>query len=106
MHRYDIHGCILRFGNRLQLMGNNRLRTRVFNHDYSVCQNNWSSRVKQIMSDIDLQDKFIVRQPVSIEDSTSVVKDLYQTKWSRDVNSMAKVRTYILRNMNVQCYAS
>ena len=95
--------CILRFWNRLQLMDDNRLTKRVFNHDYSVCQNNWSSSVKQIMTDIGLQDKFIARQPVSIGDSTSVVKDLYQTKWSRNVNSMAKLRTYILFKDSACC---
>ena len=95
--------CILRYWNRLQLMDDNRLTKRVFNHDCGLCHNNWSAGVKQIMTDLGFHDEFTTRQTIHMHDSFNAIKNLYQEKWSRDVNAMSKLRTYVTYKNTVSC---
>jgi hypothetical protein len=49
---------MLKYWNRLQLMGDNRLTKKIFHIDYRPCQNNWSSDIKTVMDTLGFRDNF------------------------------------------------
>ena len=49
---------MLRFWNRILNVDNDRLLRRVFETDYRLCNNNWCSEIKTIMSRLELDEYF------------------------------------------------
>ena len=75
-------------------MDNNRLTKRVFNFDLALCRNNWSYDLKQIMNTLGLSDQFNNQSTVKMSDTNLLIHNFYSTKWSQDIQSVAKLRTY------------
>ena len=51
---YDRKLCKIRYWNRLVSMADTRLTKKIFNFDFDINRNNWSSDVKQIYDDYGL----------------------------------------------------
>ena len=75
---YRRWGSIIRFWNRLVHMDNTRLTKRVlFIHDYNMCDNNWSSGIKQIMIKLECVHKFNDKSDINMPQMKSLIKDYY-----------------------------
>ena len=49
---------MIRFWNRILNVENDRLLGRIFEEDYLLCNNNWCSEVRSIMSFLELNEYF------------------------------------------------
>ncbi|XP_060563130.1 uncharacterized protein LOC132722622 [Ruditapes philippinarum] len=70
---------MLRMWNRLVSLDDNRITKQVFNVDYSHCQNNWCSEMKDIMSKIGMNDNFINRQPINLATAKHSIIEHHKT---------------------------
>ncbi len=86
---------IIRFWNRLTLLADNRLTKRIFNADYTICHNNWSEHVKQIFDKLDLINHFTNKTIVNLDTARQKMSAYHSGLWSRDVQKVSKLRTYI-----------
>lgn len=93
---YRRWACMIRLWNRFNKMDQNRLTYKVFRYDVEKCDNNWSSDLKSVMTDLGLNDHFVNRTTVNIRTVLSVIRNHYSVKWARDIQNVAKLRTYRL----------
>ena len=95
--------CMLRLWNRLLLMDDNRVTKQVFNMDYQKCANNWSTEIKTILSYIGCSDHFNNRSVISLTDSSSRIRNYYNSVWTIDVQQVSKLRTYRVLKTEFKC---
>ena len=90
------HINIVRYWNRLLDMDNSRLCKKVFQWDYRICNNNWSSDVKTIMSSLNLINSFENQRQCDMNSIRTSLYDLQVSEWPRKCADLPKLRTYIL----------
>ena len=73
---------MLRFWNRILNFDSDRLLRRVFETDYCLCNNNWCSEIKTIMSQLELDEYFENKLFVNLESVKHKTASLYATNWS------------------------
>ena len=86
---------MLRFWNRILNVGNDRLLRRIFEADYRICNNNWCSEVRSIMSRLDLDEYFEHKLIVAFDSVKLKTASLYSTNWFNNVTTVPKLRSYI-----------
>lgn len=85
---------MLRYWNRLVNLEHDRLTKLVFDQDYDLCNDNWCSEIKSIMTSLDLLNEFHSKATVDLKVAESKLKDLYNTQWIDMVERSPKLRTY------------
>lgn len=66
----------------------------MFNYDYELCNDNWCSEIKSVITSLGLLNVFYSKSPVDLKTAESKLKDLYNTQWSDMVERSPKHRTY------------
>ena len=84
-------------------MDNGRLTKKVFNYDYNMCINIWSSDVKQICTILRINDQFESKSCVDLTTVKYLIDQHYKTKWEHEVANMPKLRTYRLFKTDFKC---
>ena len=77
--------CILRLWNRLCNMPNHRMTKQIFLNDYYKCLNNWSSDIKQIFTELNLETAFTDLCPCDLDVATLKFKDLQNSLWKNEI---------------------
>ena len=91
---------ILSFWNRMIKMDENRLTKIVFEWDYSLQKDNWSSETKNIFTQSNLAFKFERKDICCISDVSGHLFDNYKNSWTEKINQKPKLRTYRLFKSN------
>ncbi len=84
----------IRLWNKLIEMDNSRLTKRIFEYDYNVCKNNWSSNMKSLFVDINA-DVFKEKLSCNLSVMNDTLYDIMSKSWAKDVLKKPKLRTYI-----------
>ena len=90
------HINIIRYWNRLLDMDNRRLCKQVFQWDYNLCKNNWSSDIKVLMSSLNLTNFFENRTKCNMDNVRTSLYHLQAGEWPHKCEKLPKLRTYIL----------
>ena len=90
---------MIRFWNRILNIGNDRLLRRIFEEDYRLCNNNWCSEVRSIMSSLELDEYFENKLIVNFDSVKHKTASFYSTNWSNNVLTVPKLRTYVTFKM-------
>jgi hypothetical protein len=88
------HVCMLRLWNRIVNMNQNRLPRIVFEWDKSLNSNTWCSEVKNLLNSCGLIDSYFGNHSVNINAIWASIHEIACLKWSNEVNSKPKLRTY------------
>ena len=86
---------MIRYWNRLVNMDDNRICKKVFVWAYTICHNNWSSEVKEIMSKLGITRHFESRSPWNLNDVKVSLQDLHARGWPAKTLSVPKLRSYV-----------
>ena len=86
---------ILRLWNRLLTMDDNRLTKKVFLWDYSLCNQNWSAELLQVLQKIDLECIFHSTSICNLEHATNELLKIMNEDWKDKLLAKPKLRTYI-----------
>ena len=106
--RYRRFICMLNVWNRMIKMNNNRLTKFIFMYDMRLCKSNWSSEIKHILFDFNLQHVF---QGITLCDmrqlKTNICSSMHD-KWVNSVHNKPKLRTYKIfkDNLNAEQYVT
>ena len=92
--KYRRWGNVLRYWNRLIKMDNSRLTKRVFEADYVLGTNNWCNDVREIMEQLNIMDHYNNKTTVDLACAKRIITEHYGTTWSREVQTLPKLRTY------------
>ena len=84
-------------------MDDNRVTKQVFNMDYQKCANNWSTEIKTILNYIGCSDHFNNISVISLTDSSSRIRNYYNSVWTIDVQHVSKLRTYRVFKTEFKC---
>ena len=87
--------CIFRFWNRMIAMDNDRLTKKVFNANYDLCNNNWSSNFELLLNDLNYGNLFLRKQQLNIDRATDVLIEKHNFEWKCNIAKKPKLRTYI-----------
>ena len=90
----------IRLWNRLLKMDTGRITRKIFEWDYNLCRNNWSSEMKKLFDTLNVDvfnDKSLL-DPNGIEDK---LYSLMEKKWKEEIIKKPKLRTYRLFKNNV-----
>ena len=90
---------MIRFWNRILNIGNDRLLRRIFEEDYRLCNNNWCSEVRLIMSSLELDEYFENKLIVNFDSVKHKTASFYSTNWSNNLLTVPKLRTYVTFKM-------
>ena len=85
---------MLRFWNRLLHMPNDRLTKQVFNAEYHLKYDNWSTKISEIFSLLKLSKLFDNREPCNISQCEELFHQIAEEEWKKAVNNKPKLRTY------------
>jgi hypothetical protein len=91
---------MLRFWNRLINFDSDRITKLVFDQDYMLCNNNWCSEIKSIMTSLDLSHAYYSRSIIDLQTAELKLKTLYSRQWIETVQNTPKLRTYKLFKCN------
>ena len=86
--------CSLRLWNKLILMDDSRITKHVFNYDYQICKNNWNSKIKKLLTDINMQEYFENKMTINLTYVRNVLLEKEIANWKQQTQSKAKLRTY------------
>ena len=86
--------AMTRLWNRLTLMDENRITKIVFNWD-SKFNNSWSSQMRSLLTEINMQDIFTSRSTISTNLVWALLHEKNCDKWCRDIYNKPKLRTYV-----------
>lgn len=100
---YRRWGNALRYWNRLINMDSDRLTKRVFEFDYRVNRNNWCSDLNQKMNTLGIANNFYTKTCVNLPHTKTLIGDYYADKWSHDIQTVPKLRTYKLFKQAFRC---
>lgn len=87
--------AVLRFRNRLIKFDNTRVIRKLFDTDYEICTNNWSSEIKDIVLKLNMLEYLNNKHPVSIEMVCQEIVQYYSNIWAEQVKTVPKQRTYV-----------
>ncbi len=90
--RWDLES--IRLYNRLMKMKNDRLNKNVFHWDKTLCKGNWSSSLKSLLTDLDLDNYWQNNTPVPLETAKSKIKLKLERDWEHHCLTKDKLRTY------------
>ena len=68
---------MLRFWNRIINVSHEQLLWRIFEIDYTICDNNWCAEIKDILGRLDLDAYFNNKLPLSLDMVRNKVNSLY-----------------------------
>ena len=86
---------MIRLWHKFLRISDTRLTKQVFLWDKAICTKNWSSEVKQILSELDMLQNFIDNQPVNLLHIQNCAFERDKTNWRNNVTQFPKLRTYI-----------
>jgi len=89
-------------------MDDNRVTKQVFNMDYPKCANTWSTEIKTILNYIGCSDHFNNRSVISLTDSSSRIRNYYNSVWTIDVQQVSTLEhtVYLRQNSSVKTMLS
>ena len=93
--RYRRYLAIVRLWNHLIRMDSQRLTKQIFEWDYTMKDNNWSSDIESIFDLLGLQHIFEDRVECDLELCKHKLNGLMQTEWETDVKAKPKLKEYI-----------
>ncbi len=83
------------YWNRLIDMDDSRLSKIVFKWDVDLgFINSWSKYIESLFTKLDLSEKFINQQPVSINSVWALLHEIFCKNWEDNIKMMPKLRTY------------
>ena len=85
---------MIRFWYRLILMDNNRLTKKVFLWDTNLNGPNWSSEIKHVLYDFNLENHYDSRIQC-IPELRIKLQDQFESYWLNEFNSKPKLRIYV-----------
>ena len=85
---------MLRLWNKLVKLPDSRQLRIIFRWDYNICNNNWSSEVKAIFEECNLQDCFDHVTLVNLNQAKTMIMQKYINKWDRERHLKDKLRVY------------
>ena len=88
------HVNICKFYNRIIKMSPDKLTRKVFECDLSLCKNNWSFELKQILSSVGCNDVIQNRTAIDIRLVKQALQQLYCEKWENTRFNKPKLRYY------------
>ena len=91
-----------RVWNRLMFMDDDRICKQAFNHDYNLCQNNWSSNFKNMASKLGFDGEFDSKETINTVLFKARLQDFYSSCWSIDIQNVSKLRTYVKFKSNTE----
>ena len=86
---------MLRFWNRILNIDIHRLLRRVFETAYRLCNNNWCSEIKTVMSRLELDEYFENKLFVNLDSFKHKTASLYTKNWSNNVTTVPKLRSFV-----------
>lgn len=86
---------LLRFWNRVVKMPDDRLTKKIFNHNFNV-ENNWNIKVKEILRELNEEDKYMQKMPCNLNECESKLQPLIESEWKTQSQNKPKLRTYLL----------
>ena len=99
--KYRQYTKMLQFWNRLIKMPNDRLTKQVFMTDYEY-RNTWSSALKEIFTDLGLENIFLNKTECNIETCKKLLFEKFEKECIETINIKPKLRQYKLFKMDVQ----
>ena len=84
----------IRLWNRLIKLPEDRLTKRVFMWDWNQSQKNWSSEVKKLYYDVNMNEYFDGMQVCNLNDLSEALKGNFEQAWPNKVQEKVKLRTY------------
>lgn len=100
---YRKWGIILRFWNTLIKMDESILTKKVFDCDYNRSANNWSNDFKNIMAKLGLTNYYLTKSTVNQNYANTPIRQFYSNKWSTDIQTFLKLRTYRTFKLDCKC---
>ena len=85
----------IRLWNRFINMSNSRVNRKVFMWDYHQCSSNWSSEIKKMLYELDMEEVFDDMHLCPISDLSATLKGDSENSWKDKVKNKTKLRTYI-----------
>ena len=85
---------MLRLWNRLTKMPNDRLTKQIFNAEYHMQHDNWSSKVKEILTMVELKTVFENREICDLVSVEELFRQKAKKEWVEAVNNKPKLRTF------------
>ncbi len=97
---------ICRYWNRLLNINEDRILFKIFKYDFDICRNNWSSEIKDVLSELGLSHIFENREKCLLNNVDAKLKEINELCWKHESNQYPKLRTYILfkQNFTVEKY--
>ena len=84
----------IRLYNRFTKMSNDRLNKKVFLWDKELSENNWSSSLKTVLTDLELDVHWANNTVISMESAKSKIKTKFVRDWEHHCLTKDKLRTY------------
>lgn len=84
--------CLLRFWNRMSQMNDARLTKSVFNADYELCNNNWSSRAKLLLQELNMTDSYMQQIYINLPNALISLKLKSEIDWRESLQRKPKLR--------------
>ena len=106
--RYRRFLKIAQFWNRMIKMDDSRLTKLLFNIDYNICKNNWSSDVREMFELIGQIDVFASKICCDVDNVKAKLFQEMENNWCDSIEHKPKLRTYkkYKHNINVEPYVS
>ena len=76
-------------------MHESRLTRKVFNWDFSICRNNWSHKVKALLTNLNLVTSFHDQITCDLNEVIQKVYESEKCEWRTNVRVKPKLRTYV-----------
>ncbi len=73
-----------------------RLTRKVFETDYRICKNNWSSEIKQLFKKVNKIDIYHNKHICDIHEMQNSLHKVFIDKWLKYIQLKPKLRIYIL----------
>ena len=76
-------------------MEDGRLTKKMFNHDFDLCKNNWSSQTKKIFSKLDMMEFYNNKESCDLDIVKEKLYTIMEQEWEKDVHKKPKLRKYV-----------
>ena len=75
-------------------MNPTRLTKKAFEYDYALCNKNWCSELKHILTSLDLANYYTSKTVIDLKVVESKLREYYSNQWKAIIESKPKLRTY------------
>ena len=99
--QYRCHYNMIRYWNRLINMNDDRLTKVVFNWDYRLQNNNWSTDIKAILNMTNLSETFDTQSPANLETVKERLSLSLFYEWQHEVLMKPKLELYAQHKENI-----